>query len=369
MEKGNFQQACQEGEWQKCFELKYWLVKVRGSDFSFQKKITEKQIMAGVNYFTLELPDFRLCSILAYPVFEIKKYLDNQKIADCGRQRVKNNRSIVSCQKQEIKGFFYPAGCIYPYSKNLTWLQGFSSSLLYDFYYHSKYSGNSGELSEAFASCFNWKKLCEEVEKRDFLKKESGENSGQGPFNPWLLDRTEILSSIENSVFSVNLLKLSKSKIISRKEMNEALVKLLPGYSAVDKGFYTTGKSAGLEVELLSPPGEEHINAEPVEIANSQEVELLSSPGEGHIYQVREELSFFQEDYCLLLSPYMPENIKSAESFERPRPSEFSFLFAYPAVQESNLDGSRASLSLNFYRLFVKVDSQGMLSYYLTDFL
>ena len=411
LEKGNFQQVCQEGEWQKYFELKYWLVKVRGSDFSFQKKITEKQIMAGVNYFTLELPDSRLCSILAYPVFEIKKYLDNQEIADCGRQRVKNKRSIVSCQKQEIKGFFYPAGCIYPYSKNLTWLQGFSSSLLYDFYYHSKYSGNSGELSETFASCFNWKKLCEEIEKKDFLKKESGETSGQGPFNPWLLDRTEILSSIENSVFSVNLLKLSKSKIISRKEMNEGLLKLLPGYSVVDKGFYPPGKSAGLEVELLSPPGDEHIYAEPVEIANlpgnehiyqetgnppgdehinaepgeiansqemellsppgksaSLEVELLSPPGDELIYQVREEISFFQEDYFLLLSPYMPENNHS-EIFERPKPSEFSFLFAYTTSSEDSSDGRGASLSLDFYRLFVKVDSQGMLSYYLTDFL
>ena len=127
--------------------------------------------------------------------------------------------------------------------------------------------------------------------------------------------------------------------------MNEALVKLLPGYSAVDKGFYPPGKSAGLEMELLS------------------------SPGDRHIYQVREEISFFQEDYFLLLSPYMPENIKSAESFERPRSSEFSFLFAYTTFSENISDGRGASLSLNFYRLFVKVDSQGILSYYLTDFL
>ena len=371
LEKGNFQQVCQEGEWQKCFELKYWLVKVRGSDFSFQKKITEKQIMAGVNYFTLELPDSRLCSILAYPVFEIKKYLDNQEFADCGRQSVKNNRSIFSCQKQEIKGFFYPAGCIYPYSKNLTWLQGFSSSLLYDFYYHSKYSGNSGEISETFASCFNWKKLCEEVEKRDFLKKESGENSEQDPFNPWLLDRTEILSSIENSVFSVNLLKLSKTKNISREEILEELernlARLLCDFPKVEKDFYRAGDElnyqSGDNVDF--PAGEGLAFLVGNELVYTAEEERAFQEGDGLSFSVKVPI---HKDF-LLLSPYMPENIKSAESFERPRSSEFSFLFAYTTFSENISDGRGASLSLNFYRLFVKVDSQGMLSYYLTDFL
>ena len=366
--------SCKSGK--NLFSLKYWLVKVRGADFFYQFKIDASQ-----KTFSLELPENKLFSVLAYPVFELETkteekngepFLDGEKEPDDAKET--NGEKVLNGEKEpddakepsgtkkekrskwaraakEIEGFFYPAGCIYPYSENLSWLQGFSSTLLYDFYYHSKYSGNSGELSEDFANCFNWKKLCDELEKKALTVSNSQSEATDLPdkltapvFNPWLLDSTEILSSIENTSFSVNLLKVKKKKTFSRDD--------------IVQGFLSELLKSGI---LSANIGEKE---------NMAPAENSSALAENYSLLAAEEESKSEKNYYLL-SPYFPENMNGSKTFERVFSSESYFLLFFESSAGGNPAFSEESLNLGLeaYRACVKIDSSGKGNFFCAGFL
>lgn len=114
---------------------------------------------------------------------------------------------------------YKPAGCIYPYQKQLSFLHGFSASVLSDFYTHTVSAGADAQSCAEYAACFNWKKFIGALQ----LKNDSAQSSL--PYNPWLLDKERILSGIVSGTFSVSYLGLTGCISVSEAEIRAAILK------------------------------------------------------------------------------------------------------------------------------------------------
>ena len=95
----------------------------------------------------------------------------------------------------------YPAGCIYPYGRSCTIPDGFAADIL-----SSLYAGaSSSSDSEYFAQIFNWPRFMDAVRRN----KTEAEAAGT-QYNPWLLDKSAVLTAIANRTFSVRKLTLTE---------------------------------------------------------------------------------------------------------------------------------------------------------------
>lgn len=114
---------------------------------------------------------------------------------------------------------FLPAGCVYPYQKQLSFLHGFSASVLSDFYTHTVSAGVSAHDSREYAARFNWKKFCETLQQ-----KHDGAKAAL-PYNPWLLDKERILSGISAGTFSAAYLGQNGCVAVPEAEIRAAIEK------------------------------------------------------------------------------------------------------------------------------------------------
>lgn len=114
---------------------------------------------------------------------------------------------------------YKPAGCIYPYQRRLSFLHGFSASVLSDFYTHTVSAGTSAHDSAEHAARFNWRKFIETVQQRNSSAPDLL------PYNPWLLDKERILSGIESGTFSASYLGLKDCCSVAESEIRAAIEK------------------------------------------------------------------------------------------------------------------------------------------------
>lgn len=94
-----------------------------------------------------------------------------------------------NCQNWKEQ-FFYPCGTIFPYSKDLSWKDGFSADILKKYYYACSNLQNANMDVLTYATHFNWCKFSQSL-----------------PDYPWLLDTDLILSGIFCGEFSSSYLK------------------------------------------------------------------------------------------------------------------------------------------------------------------
>lgn len=105
--------------------------------------------------------------------------------------------------------FFKQAGFIYPYEKTnkLTWEDGFISSLMETLF---KADAKGKENAKSFIRSFNWLKASEIIKEKIQI----------GHFNPWLLNRENILNKISQGSFSSIYLDLSSIYLINNTTLN-----------------------------------------------------------------------------------------------------------------------------------------------------
>jgi len=101
---------------------------------------------------------------------------------------------IIKKQNKEIN-FFYPAGGIYPFTSELTWLNGFAAEILYSILIKDSISF---EKSSYFSSKFNWNKFLQILKEKELDAKEKNLY-----FSPWLFDKQKILSDISKKEFKI----------------------------------------------------------------------------------------------------------------------------------------------------------------------
>lgn len=130
----------------------------------------------------------------------------------------KNIPSAVSCepifnlsgdlgQKFDFS-FFYPAGTIYPYEKNLSWQNGFCSQIFKSFLILAKNENSSSDIKE-FLPYFNWQKFISAVEEKSL-----SEN-----YNPFACDTEKIAKSILNKTFSKTYLSMKNFTTTSKENL------------------------------------------------------------------------------------------------------------------------------------------------------
>ncbi|MBD5410017.1 MAG: hypothetical protein HDR53_02905 [Treponema sp.] len=160
--------------------LEYWLIKT--SDGRGERSVLAGNVSRTV---TLEVDFDRVTAILAYP--------------------------ITSIDANHNAPFFKPAGCIYPYQETISYLQGFSSEILWELYAcNANYALD--EIS-ALAKQFNWQKFAQTVE----AKYEEAEKNPEDKqyYNPWNCNHDTIFSGIQNGSFSTSYINQAKSNVTS----------------------------------------------------------------------------------------------------------------------------------------------------------
>ena len=125
---------------------------------------------------------------------------------------------LILCAGREIE-FFKPAGCIYPEQRSLSFLHGFSASVLDEFYSHAVLSGTSPEKAVSYARHFNWKKFISVIEQKNNFP------SPELLYNPWLLEKSSVLEGIAAGSFSATYLVMKNVRSVSESEIRTALQK------------------------------------------------------------------------------------------------------------------------------------------------
>ena len=125
---------------------------------------------------------------------------------------------VILCADREIE-FFKPAGCIYPEQRSLSFLHGFSASVLDEFYSHAVLSGTSPEKAVSYARRFNWKKFISVIEQKNNFP------SPELLYNPWLLEKSSVLEGIAAGSFIATYLVMKNVRSVSESEIRTALQK------------------------------------------------------------------------------------------------------------------------------------------------
>lgn len=109
--------------------------------------------------------------------------------------------------------FFKPAGYLYPYCQEnkLTWNNGFPASIL-NTLFNAKTKNNASINN--FIKSFNWFKFIEIINNKIENKEEL--------YNPWLLNRENILRKISEKKFSAVYLNLSSVYLVQRAGVESA---------------------------------------------------------------------------------------------------------------------------------------------------
>lgn len=125
---------------------------------------------------------------------------------------------VILCADREIE-FFKPAGCIYPEQRSLSFLHGFSASVLDEFYSHAVLSGTSPEKAVSYARRFNWKKFISVIEQKNNFP------SPELLYNPWLLEKSSVLEGIAAGSFIATYLVMKNVRSVSESEIRTAIEK------------------------------------------------------------------------------------------------------------------------------------------------
>lgn len=125
---------------------------------------------------------------------------------------------VILCADREIE-FFKPAGCIYPEQRSLSFLHGFSASVLDEFYSHAVLSSTSSEKAVSYARRFNWKKFISVIEQKNDLP------SPELLYNAWLLEKSTVLEGIAAGSFSATYLGMKNVRAVSEAEIRTAIEK------------------------------------------------------------------------------------------------------------------------------------------------
>lgn len=131
------------------------------------------------------------------------------------------------------KIFFKCSGGIYPYGKEntqivLSWKEGFTAFLMQSMFKSSKKMNYSQEDIKNFISKFNWEKLLNSVDEKI-------ENQNQEAYNPWLLNKEEILKGISNGSFSARALKMKEVMEVKIPENQHILSSFIPENEKIEK--------------------------------------------------------------------------------------------------------------------------------------
>ena len=130
-------------------------------------------------------------------------------------------------QDNKESDFFKPAGFIYPWNMEnecrATWEQGFSAHLMKKLFSDGKQSHIPGNETEYLISTFNWKKVCETIEKKINESKDDAAKKDKPFYNPWLLDSQKILEGICTQDFKAAVLNLQSCYSVSHKKSAPAV--------------------------------------------------------------------------------------------------------------------------------------------------
>lgn len=125
---------------------------------------------------------------------------------------------LILCAGKETE-FFKPAGCIYPEQRSLSFLHGFSASVLDEFYSHSILFGTPPDKAISYARRFNWKKFISVIEQKNNFP------SPELLYNPWLLEKSSVLEGIAAGSFSATYLVMKNVRSVSESEIRTAIEK------------------------------------------------------------------------------------------------------------------------------------------------
>lgn len=101
--------------------------------------------------------------------------------------------------------YFYPAGIIYPYCKNISWSQGYLASCMEKIFSSKMETGVSDSHINSFISQFNWKKAQDLIDNKIDASYEQDEIF----YNPWLLDTSRLLENLCYNNFKASLLNIT----------------------------------------------------------------------------------------------------------------------------------------------------------------
>lgn len=162
--------------------LKHWFVQVEGAEIS-------KEFYTSENNITLNIAKNIPCSVTASPITYIPAPETENKVTTTSN----------------TSSFFKPAGTIYPYyinstaTQNLTWEEGFTATLMQTIYKSRLETGISSEHIQNFQKSFNWKKC------NDYILSKT-QDLAKGFFNPWQIDRQNLLENLCYANFSATYL-------------------------------------------------------------------------------------------------------------------------------------------------------------------
>lgn len=149
-----------------------------------------------------------------------------QTDAGCSAVRLEIQRNIpcaVTARPVTIRGnteelFFFPAGCMYPFTESVAWEDGFAAATAYRLYAESATDHNSTENAQ-FLAQFNWERFITQLHIAE---------TEDTAFNPWLIDEKKLEEAIAARTFSVSLLHVKKNKTLNSSRILRTASAYLP---------------------------------------------------------------------------------------------------------------------------------------------
>lgn len=172
-------------------------------------------------------------------------------------------------EKNRTFTFFYPAGTVYPFSKQITWNHGFTAEIL-SRTIKLALQENSPRETKIFLKYFNWSRLCQTVDQKI-----------SGNENPWNYNISNIVSSILKENFSLTSLKTRNTVTVSENQLVSSL-------SDISYSRFMT--------ENLKTPGQEKTFSADTDKISSF---LIFKSGSG---QFKNLLLEFKKDFSLILA-------------------------------------------------------------------
>lgn len=189
-------------------ELSFWDVRITGADGCSAVRV-DKGCGSITEYMEKNIP----CSITARPV--------------------------TVCNGGEAS-FFYPAGCIYPYSCEVTWRNGFASDVMEKLY---RASLSDEKRTAEYLAYFNWQRLVSEIDG----KTAASRTSGNIFYNPYHANVSAVISEIASRSFSITSLAVLNdftvdvsASMLCGTDINALIPAYIPSYQALkDSGKLT----------------------------------------------------------------------------------------------------------------------------------
>ena len=184
--------------------------------------------------------------------------------------------------------FFRPAGCIYPYKRDASWLEGFTAEILFQL----AKSMSPEELTASPLSRFNWLRLTQQAEKLAQKAVDKGT-----AFSPWFLQAELLKDAIlqgtaatrsirQHSAFRIPLGDIAMGEQPTEQGDSPHVTQKRIYYRYIPLGFISTEKT------LVEPGATEQIS----ELDSFQ----LTAPLHGD-YRIHSENAFLIDDEIFIL--------------------------------------------------------------------